>query len=112
MPICTWPVQILLPTVVSGLLSYGRTEPSGSLRFETSHPSNVWNFVPHPRAKGEYMPNYTLRETVIDGQVVLVKVCPPSRRKAASRITKAKYQRLCKGAQHVAEENGQIQRDI
>lgn len=58
------------------------------------------------------MPSYTLREEVINGQTVMVKVCKPSRRKAASRITKAKYQRLCKGAQHVAEENGQIQRDI
>ena len=48
--------------------------------------------------------------TIIDGQEVEIKVCPPSRRKAASSVQKPKFQKCSgqRGEKWVAAENGQF----
>lgn len=40
-----------------------------------------------------------------------VTVCPPSRRRAASRVTRARAQRLWVGAVFLAKDSGQIKGD-
>lgn len=47
----------------------------------------------------------------INGVEVEVKVCPPSRRKAASSIQKPRFQKTQRGAKHVAAEGGQFKEE-
>jgi len=48
---------------------------------------------------------------VIDGVEIMVLVCPPSRRRAASRITRPKFQRTNRGSFWIGQDNGQIEMD-
>lgn len=40
----------------------------------------------------------------VDGQVVVALICKPSRRRAASRITAPRFQRLCRGADFLGKD--------
>lgn len=52
------------------------------------------------------METYTV---IIDGVEVEVKMCKPSRRRAASSIQKARYNKSNqRGAKWIAKDNGQI----
>jgi hypothetical protein len=53
-----------------------------------------------------------LREArVINGQQVMVMVCPPSQRRAASSIQQPKYQKLNRGSFWIGLNSGQIEMD-
>lgn len=51
-----------------------------------------------------------VKQAIIDGQLVLVTVCPPSRRRKASSIQKPRVQKHSGSAVWLAKDNGQIQR--
>ena len=54
------------------------------------------------------MPRYKLEERMVNGQPMMAKIYKPSRRKAASRITGARFQVPGKAAKFLAVDNGQI----
>ena len=49
-----------------------------------------------------------VKEILIGGEIVKVRVCKPSRRQAESSIQKPRYQRNKSGAKYVARERGQF----
>jgi len=45
---------------------------------------------------------------VMDGKMVHVTICPPSKRRKGLGLTKAKYQAISRGGRAVAKERGLI----